>query len=65
MREIVNLRIYRLNEQMNQRELDFDYTDEQRTFIVDDIERLLQGAHIIDEQGNVYVIGIIDIVEDD
>lgn len=65
IRERVRLKIYRLDEETLQRKDQFDYTEEQRSNIEDQIDYLLTGQHIIADDGLVYTISVASIDGDD
>jgi hypothetical protein len=53
--------IWKKNEENNNRELEFDYTPEFAHRIRDELDFLLNGVHIVDEEGDVYVVTVSNL----
>lgn len=50
--------VYKKNEETNVRELDFPYTQELSEHIVKEIEFLINGVHLVNDEGEIYVLNV-------
>lgn len=64
MRLAIKVAVKRLDPVTSVRTSDFDYTREQAEKILEQVELLVSGVILVDDQNNIYKLGIVNIVED-
>ncbi len=65
IREKLRLKVYQLDEITLQRKQEYDYDESDRNDIENEIELALDGKHIIGYEGQVYVVSIVSMDNDD
>lgn len=61
LRYDATITVYQKNEEDNRRTTDFDYDQHTADRIREEIEMLISGVHLVDDEGNIYVLSLSNI----
>jgi hypothetical protein len=57
----VRVTVYKKNEENNRREVDFPSSPGEIAQFAEEIERHLQNVHLIDNEGEIFILGVSNI----